>query len=189
MTDACDSPTDAHLLAQTAQGDGAAYAELVSRHQAAVYRYARTLAGDGAEDVLQQAFLDGMRGAHTYSGGASVRTWLLVLARNAAFRGRRLRAGEPKITLPLHELGVIAGWGEDPEQETARHLDAERLRRALTEVPAVNREVIVLRDLEGLSAAEVSEVLGVQISAVKSRLHRGRLQLAAAVRQEFGHGR
>ncbi len=77
-----------------------------------------------------------------------------------------------------------------PSWEMAgQHMDAVRLRRALSVVPGANREVVVLRDLEGLDASTVAEMLDVSVGAVKSRLHRGRLQLAAAVRVEFGQER
>lgn len=178
---------DDELMRRTAAGDRSAYAEVVRRHHGAVLRYARALVADSADDVAQQAFLDGMRGAASFAGRASVRTWLLTLTRNAAFRGRRRRAGEPERHVPLHELGEAAGWG-DPEQKVAAMLDAALLRRALSSLAEASREVLVLRELEGLSGKETADMLGISSAAMKSRLHRARLELAAAVRKECGDG-
>ncbi|MCB9744711.1 MAG: RNA polymerase sigma factor [Alphaproteobacteria bacterium] len=181
--------SDAELLGQVAAGDRAAMGALVERHQAAVYRYTCTLlrTPEAAEDALQQTFIDAMRGAHGWAGRSSVRTWLLTLARNAAYRGARRRAGEPAQHLPLDALGAMAGWGEDPEQATSDRLEVAALRRALGALPEEAQEVIVLRDLEGLTGPETAELLGLTLPALKSRLHRARLLLAATLREEVRH--
>jgi RNA polymerase sigma-70 factor (ECF subfamily) len=162
-------------------GDRDALALLVLRHQAGVLRYCSSLCRDqaSAEDALQQTFLDLMRGAQSGAKVASFRPWLFTLARNACFRGARLRAGEPRNLIPLEQLGAMAGWGESPEKAAARQLDRERLTRALNELPAQSKEVVVLRDLEGLSGEQVAEMLNITLAAQKSRLHRARLELSA----------
>lgn len=79
---------DAALLALSATGDGVAYERLVNRHQATIFRYLRAALGDvtAAEDALQETFLAAWRSADRYRGEASVRAWLLGIARNAARR-------------------------------------------------------------------------------------------------------
>ncbi|MEL6345492.1 MAG: RNA polymerase sigma factor [Myxococcota bacterium] len=183
-----NAPTDAELLDATARGDRAAYGTLVRRHHASILRYARAIAGDAAEDVVQQAFLDGLRGAATYRGGAAVRTWLFTLTRNAAYRSRRLRVGEPRTHVPLDAVAEQAGWGADPETALAQQLDAARLRAALATLSPDAQEILVLRDMEGIPGAETAVLLKLSLPAMKSRLHRARLELAAAVRKEFGYG-
>ncbi len=182
--------TDAALLIRVAEGDREALGEIVDRHQDAVFRYAQSLVSDPskAEDALQQTFLDAMRGAGTFSGRSSVRGWLLALTRNAVYRGARRRAGEPTTFTPLDELGSLAGWGDDPERATSRKRDREMLHRALDSLPAASREVIVLRDLEGISGPETAATLGITVAAMKSRLHRARLELTAALREEVRVG-
>ena len=176
-------------MQRLAAGERAALGVLVERHQAAVYRYARSLTDPAAaEDALQQCFLDALRGAGTWSGRASVRSWLFTLARNAVYRGARRRAGEPPAFVPLHELGAAAGWGEDPEQAAERALGREVLAAALERLHPEHREIIVLRELEQLSGPEVARLLGISLAAQKSRLHRARLQLAAHLRQEVSRG-
>ncbi len=181
---------DETLLARLADGDRDALGELVSRHQARILRYARSLTRtpEQAEDALQQAFVDALRGAGTWSGKGSVRGWLLTLTRHAAFRQARRRVGEPEHFVPLAELGVAAGWGADPETALDQALAVGRLRAAIDDLNPQSREVLVLRDLEGLSGADTAELLGVGLAAMKSRLHRARLELAARLREEVPDG-
>jgi len=159
--------------------------EIVTRHQDAVYRYLCSLTSQThqAEDAMQQAFLDAMRGAGTFTGAGSVRGWLLTLARNALFRGVRRRAGEPSAFVPLSELGVAAGWGADPDAVLQRAMDRRTLRRAVEQLSPASREVIVLRDLEGFSGRETADILAISLAAQKSRLHRARLELVAGLRR------
>lgn len=184
--------SDAALMVRVAARDRAAQAELVDRHQAAVLRYARALCRDDAhaEDTLQQTFLDALRGASTWSGAASLRGWLLTLTRHAAYRGVRRRAGEPDHFVPLHQLGLQAGWGADPEARATAAHDRARLLTALDRLAPASREILVLRELEGFTGPETAARLGIGLAAAKSRLHRARLELAAALRlpPEVPHG-
>ncbi len=174
------------LAARTAAGDANAFRLLVDRHQAAVFRYALALVGrrEDAEDVLQDVFLALLRHAAGFRGDASMRTWLLTVTRNSAFRVRGRTARLAEDSVELDELGKAAGWGAaDPEQLAIRAQDRTRLQGALEGLGAEDREVIALRELEGMSGAETAEVLGVSLTAMKSRIHRARLRLAAALRQ------
>ena len=182
--------SDEALLAAVATGCPEALGAIVERHQGAVYRYALALTRNQqqAEDVLQQAFLDALRGAGGFRGDAAVRSWLLTLTRHAAFRGARRRVGEPEFFTPLQELGSLAGWGASPEDAAARALDSAALQRALATLPAHSQEVLILRDLEGLSGAEAAAILDIGVPALKTRLHRARLALAAALRREMSDG-
>lgn len=163
---------------------------LVSRHEATVYRYASSLTRDapGAEDAMQQAFLDLMRGAGTWQGQGSVRSWLLTLTRNAVYRGARRRAGEPPSHESLAELAIEAGWGADPETLADRSLTRARVHQALERLDPTQREIILLRDLQELTGPETAQVLGLSLAAMKSRLHRARLALTASLREESTHG-
>lgn len=183
---------DVAALARVAAGDGAALRGLVARHQAAVFRVARLLTSDrqAAEDVLQETFVGALRGAGTFRGEAAVRTWLLRIARHAAYRLRRRAGPEPVDDASLEQLGAEAGWGTalDPERLALLGEHRERLTRALEALAPEDREVLVLRDLEDLSGEETAFALGMTLAATKSRLHRARLRFAAAVRKEVGDG-
>jgi RNA polymerase sigma-70 factor (ECF subfamily) len=185
---------DVALLRRTGSGDRDAFDRLVDRHQAAVFRFIRTLGPDPAscEDALQETFLAAWRHAGTFRGDSSVRTWLFTIARHSAARLYRRHAGEPERqdVGTLDELGVAAGWGAESNPEAAAIQQQERaaFRRALDALDPEARRVIVLRDLEQLSGDEAAEVLGLTRAALKSRLHRARLRFAAHLRKETQHG-
>lgn len=162
----------------------------MAEHRGAVYRFARRLTGDdaAAEDVLQDTFLDALKGLHTLSSEAAARPWLLSIARNRAHRGARRRAGEPSAYEPiesLETLGLDAGWGDaSPETEVARAEDGAALERALATLADGDQEILMLRDVDGLSGEETATVLGLSLAGMKSRLHRARLRLMAALHQK-----
>jgi RNA polymerase sigma-70 factor (ECF subfamily) len=178
-TDTGAAPSDEDLVARCSRGDRAAFDLLVDRHGAALYRFARRRCGGAglAEDAVQDGLLAAWRGASTFRGEAAARTWLFQVVLHACRRGSRRRAGEPDLHERLEEAeGLPSG---DPAADV--RVDARRTTRALEQALAVlpdeSREVLLLRDVEGLSGEEAAEVLGITLAAMKSRLHRGRLEL------------
>jgi RNA polymerase sigma-70 factor, ECF subfamily len=190
--EAADPNSDVALLTRVVAGDRDAFELLVTRHQGAVFRFARTITRtrEDAEDVLQEAFLAAYKSAAAFRGEASVRTWLLIIARNTAFRmGRRIAATSQIENSELWDLGLKAGWGQDdPESLAVKAQRRDLLQAALDSLEPASREIIVLRDLEGLSGEETARALGVTVEGMKSRLHRARLKLAAALRKGGGYG-
>jgi RNA polymerase sigma-70 factor (ECF subfamily) len=181
-----EPPDDALLLA-AAGGDRRAFGELVRRHRAAVWRLVRSVAPTEAlaEEALQEAFVAAWKGAGSWDGRGSARSWLLTLARHAAYRHVRRRAGQPADFEPLDALGVAAGWGDEGAlAAVAAKERAACLRRALRSLSEADREILVLRELEELSGEETAAVLGLSLAATKSRLHRARLKLAGALHRE-----
>lgn len=182
---------DRALLERTAQGDRGAFALLVQRHQRAVYRWAKACAPDeaSAQDILQETFLEAWRGATSFQGQGSARAWLLGIARHQAARHRRKRSAQALPQDSLEALGQRAGWGEpSPEAQAITQERLRRLRAALEALPPQDREILLLRDLEGLTGPEAAQVLGLELSTTKTRLHRARLRLMAALRQGGTHG-
>jgi RNA polymerase sigma-70 factor, ECF subfamily len=182
---------DLSLLRRAGVGDRSVLGPLVTRHQDAVFRYARSLVqnDEAAEDVLQETFIDAMRGAATFRGDSRVRTWLFTPARHAAFRHARLRTGEPRRHESLDVLGTRAGWGgDDPEVRLEQTQRRALLARAMGRLDRDEHEILLLRELEDLSGAETAELLALTVPAMKSRLHRARLRLAANVRREVSDG-
>lgn len=179
---------DAELICAAAEGSAPAFDRLVERHQSAVYRFARALVADpaAAEDVLQETFLAAWRHAATYRGEASVRGWLLTIARHQAFRLRRARPLEPAEEAPLERLALAAGFATEggPERAAMAAQRRERVAAALAALSAEEQEVLLLRDVEEFSGDETAGTLGVTLPAMKSRLHRARLHLAARLREE-----
>ena len=162
---------------------------LVQQHQAAVFRFARSIAADdaAAEDALQETFLAAWRSAETFRGESSVRAWLFAIAHNAVMRQHRRRVDEPKETESLSVLGDAAGGGsdDDPERDMLESERRQIFDRAMRRLGAADREVLLLRDIEGISGEEAAAVIGVPLAAMKTRLHRARLRLAAHVRNEY----
>ena len=182
--------SDDALIARAAAGDRAAFEHLLERHAPAVLRVARAMTPDEATaaDVVQESWLSAYKAAGTYRPGvSSVRTWLFSIARNAARKSRRSTRERPVADAeeaPLMQLGLDAGWGA--EEATARHEDHELLVRALATLAPAELEVILLRDLEGLSGEDAAQLLELGLPALKSRLHRARLSLMAAMRASEG---
>ena len=191
---------DQDLVALAAAGDGAAFAELVARHQDRVYAVAMHLLRDGAEaeEVVQETFLAALEKLSGFRGDAAFTTWLHRVAANAALMRlrRRRRAPDSLAEEPMDELlprfdaqgHLLAdGPGHDWSKRADDQLADRQVRRAVEEavqnLPEDHRIVFLLRDVEGLSSETMAELLGVSVAAVKSRLHRARL----ALRAKLGH--
>lgn len=182
---------DRALLSACAGGERSGCAAFVERHLPAIWRYARLLTGNDAtaEDVLQDTLLAALQGAGGFAGEGSARAWLYTIARNSLARRHRRRAGEParfddSDTIDL--LGPAAGFGADDtdaEATLAAAEDRHRVRAALARLSPADQEVLVLRDIEGLDGEETAAVIGVPLAAMKTRLHRARLRLAALLRE------
>ncbi len=190
MQGAGETPSDVALLERTCRGERAAFTTFVQRHRTGVFRYARSLCAnpDQAEDVLQETFIQALRGAGGFRGG-SARSWLLTIARRASFRLSRLRAGEPAVHESLDVLGVRAGWGDASATDAlSRGVEQrELLTKAFEQLEPLDREVLIACDLEGLSAKEAGAMLELSVAALKSRLHRARLRLVAVLRSLAGN--
>ncbi len=181
------SAGDRELLERSAAGDAGAFADFVQAHQASVHRYLRTMTDREAdvEDALQEAFVAAWRAAGDFRGEGSARPWLLTIGRNALMRLHRRRVGEPANFESVEELGRRAGWGRDDGFRTVLDelADRELIERALERLAPDDREILLLRDLEGFSGEEVSALLGLGLPAMKSRLHRARLRLTERLRE------
>ncbi len=178
--------TDEDLITRSAEGDRRAFSELVERHAPAMLRLASAVTGSPAtaEDAVQQAFLNAYRNAASFRGEASVRTWLLTIGRHAAHRLRVQDSRQDRVEESLMQLGLDAGWAsEDPEAMAIAAEHRVALRSAMSRLSSEDQEVLVLRDFDGLSGSEAAEVLGIGERALKSRLHRARLRLAASLRE------
>ena len=177
------SPSDDELIAAVAAGNREAFAALYRRRRPDVYRFALHMTGvpAAAEDVAQDVFLALIRDAGRYTPGRSgVVPWLLGIARNHALR-RMTERRHDSLPPEGREPAVTA----DPAEAIARGQDVETLRAALAELPVAYREAVVLCDLQELSYQEAAEAAGCAVGTIRSRLHRGRGLLAAALKREL----
>ncbi len=161
-----------------------------------VYNLARRMLGNDAdaEDVTQDVLLQVVRKLDTFRGEADIATWLHRVTVNAALshRSKRARRQEHEVHDPLdhflddgHHRAPVRPWAVGPEQQA---LDQERQRlieEAIAGLPEIYRDVYVLADVEGLSNPDIADLLGLSVSAVKSRLHRARLLMRHALARHF----
>lgn len=180
---------DEELLRRSAGGDRDAFAQLAGRHQASLYRFAlRSCGGErDAEDALQDGLLAAWRGAATFRRDSAVRTWLFQVLVHACRRRQRRRSGEPSRHDPVEQAGEIPGPESHPDERLAARQVGEAIDAALAAMPEEAREVLVLRDVDGLSGDETAAALGLSLAAMKSRLHRARLELKERVERRLGH--
>lgn len=190
MPDEKEQPgTDQGLMARAGAGDREAFDVIVSSHHGAIFALSRALTDSeaAAEDVLQETFLAAYRSASSFRSEGSVRGWLSTIARREASRQRRRRSTSLAAEeATLGELGSAAGWGQpevDPETSLSDAQRRAQLWAALDKLRPLDREVIVLRDIEGLTGPGASEALGIPLAALKTRLHRARLKLMVELRK------
>jgi len=157
--------------------------EIVLPHLDAAFNYARWLTrhDEEAEDVVQDACVRALRSLPTLRAD-DARAWLLAIVRNAWYSRVSRRTG-PARTLPLAGTpGDSPDEGLDPEALLLQKRDVARVREALEQLPVDFREVIVLREIEGMSYKEIAAVVRVPIGTVMSRLARGRDRLSTILR-------
>ncbi len=166
----------------------ARFEAVVLPHLDAAYTLARYLTRNApdAEDVVQDACLRALKYFNGFRGdaGTSARAWLLAIVRNTAFSSVRRQAPDAVEFDEVQHSGAVAD--EHPETAVLRTAAKETLGRALDRLAPEFREVIVLRELEGLSYKEISDVAGVPVGTVMSRLSRARARLQEALREEAG---
>ncbi len=176
---------DAALLHAAAEGDARAFEAFMHAHEAAVHRFlcTRMFAGAEVDDAMQETFIAAWRSASSYHGGGSARAWLYAIARNAVRHLVRRHVGEPAQSESLDVLARDAGWGcaADDSPISDASLARETLQLALQQLSADDREILTLRELDGVSGEETAQLLQLSPAAMKSRLHRARLRLAAAL--------
>jgi RNA polymerase sigma-70 factor (ECF subfamily) len=170
--------------------DASPFEHVILPHLDAAYNLARWLTGNDrdAEDVTQEASLRAFKFFSSFRGG-DARAWLLTIVRRTAWTWlRRNRQLEEAV-----EFDDELHGGEDhsatPEMALARAGDVAAVRQALETLPALFREAIVLRELEGCSYKEIAEIAGVPVGTVMSRLARARrlLQTALSTQPDGGH--
>jgi len=177
------APVDVgELVARARRGDREAMEAVLAAVAPTVHRFGLRMCKNvhDAEDVLQDTLLNIANHLGDFEGRSSLSSWVFALTRSACTRKRRGLKNRPPA--PDAHLADAADVAPSPEARAADQELASALSSALDGLSDDHREVILLRDVEGLAASEAASALGISVDALKSRLHRAREALRAALR-------
>jgi RNA polymerase sigma-70 factor, ECF subfamily len=193
--------TDVEMVARLRDGDEDAFVALVSRYQQPMLRLARSFVPSQAvaEEAVQDTWLGLVRGIDNFEGRSSFKTWLFrILVNRARSAGTKEHAAGPSEELHGVDPSRFTAQGQwaDPVdawiEESEQRLDAAAwlpvLKSALENLPPRQRQVVLLRDVEGLSHDETCAVLGISVGNQRVLLHRGRSQLRGVLELKMGKG-
>jgi RNA polymerase sigma-70 factor (ECF subfamily) len=187
------------LVTRLKTGDEQALESLFTIHSARLYNVAQRILNDAAdtEEVLQDVFWMAFRKAQSFQGHSQFYTWLYRLTVNFALgkirRSKKTREVEYEEYLPKfqedghHRVRPIVDWSDTLEQRYAEQETQALLARALDQLKPLDKSVIVLSDMEGVSDKEIASMVGLTVSAVKTRLHRARLFLRGKLAAHLGY--
>jgi len=179
----------AHLLESCRTGDELAWEMLVRRYQSRIFgiAYSYVRDGDEARDLAQDIYvriyrhLDGCRDPERFL------PWMIRIARNACIDHlRRRKARPPARDIPADEALRLVSSDEAPDEELVRKERLHIVDLALDRLSRINREMILLKDMQGLSLEDISDMLGLPLGTVKSRSSRARIELAKEVQRLLG---
>lgn len=177
--------TDEDLVNLSKAGDEQAFGDLMVRYQSKIYRLARrmTETDEDAEDVLQEAFIKAFRSLSSFRGRSKFSTWLYRITVNLALmklRRKKLNAVSLDEPVATDEGSVQRDIEDATPDQLAQMIDTEQheiLDEAVAGLTPPHRVVFILRHIEGMSTEETARILKISVPAVKSRLHRARLEL------------
>ncbi len=176
------------LILRSQQHDFEAFSKLVSLYENMVFNLAYRLLNNAedAEDVLQETFLNAFKSIKNFRSEAKFSTWLYRIAYNLCLAKLKYRPKHNYNSIDIQD-GVfekiqvntnhLHDWSVSPEDNLLTKELSAILEKAILDLPQQNRAVFVLRDVEGYTTQEVSDITSLSVSAVKSRLHRARLML------------
>ena len=172
------------LIMGAQSGNSDALDELLRVLQPQIYRFSRQMCrvAEDAEDVTQDAMIAIIRSITQFRGDSSISTWLYTITRNIVYKKFRTAKRDSELSTGLkeHESTVTETPGatnQTPLDNIQNRTTIKQVERAISDLEDGYRDVLVLRDVEGLSTKEVAEIVGLSEAAVKSRLHRARGQL------------
>ena len=173
------------LVERCLEGDQAAWEEIVRLHRRKVFNIAYKFVGrhDEAEDLTQDIFLRIFKALHTFDRRANFQTWLISISRNLCidhYWSLRKERETMARDVDANELSP-ASPDRSPERRIEEHDVRALVRSALAELPPALREAVVLRDLQEFSYLEIADRLHLPEGTVKSRINRGRLELARQI--------
>jgi RNA polymerase sigma-70 factor (ECF subfamily) len=180
--------TDEDVIRQVLDGNTAIFELLMRRYNQRLYRAARAILRDEheTEDVMQQTYVNAFTHLRQFNGGARFSTWLTRIAINESLARVRRPRHEPIGGEPIVKLVLLHSLPSSPEHQAFAGELRAILEAAIDKLADGLREVVVLRDIEGLSTAEVADLLSVSMDVVKTRLSRGRAALRHLLKDRVG---
>lgn len=174
--------SDKDLVSAAQAGDMAAFDHLILRHQRRVFAVAYHILGNAedAADVQQEAFVRAWSKLRGFRGDASFTTWLHRIAVNICINKKR----RSRPASSVEQDGTLAALA-DHSNRPDRLLNSVLVRQLLAEIPAKQRTVLVLREVEGMSIGEISQITGASVEAVRKQLWRVRKQFGELLRQNL----
>lgn len=199
MQATAEPPPEIGLARQLMQGQAGAFDRFVDHFRKRIFQYSWLMCGqrEDAEEVAQETLLSVFENFSQLREPERVRPWVFQIARNACLikRRRSVFAPSPSKELSLDELMPAAGsapvrreiadWRHLPDAEAMNAELRAHLESAIRALPELYRSVVLLRDVEGLSAEETAGILDVSTDVVKTRLHRGRLAIRKTLEQRW----
>jgi len=183
-------PTDEVLVGRARARDAAAFELLMRRHNQRIYRVVRAVLRDSdeIEDVIQQAYVQAFLHLDQFGGNARWSTWVCRIAINEALARLRQRGRFVAIEAVSEEsmANLSRNAGGDPERAAAGREFGQMVEHAIDELPDIYRSVLIFREVEGMTTEETASVLDVAVDVVKTRLHRARAALRAAIEERIG---
>jgi len=185
MDQSTASVTSSELVERCLRGDEEAWAMIVRQHRRKVFNIAYKFVGrhDEAEDLTQEIFLRIFKALHTFDRRANFQTWLISISRNLCIDHYRSRRKEREtMARDIDASNLTPASTERGPYSQLEQADVKQLiKTALAELPATLREAVVLRDLQEFSYLEIADRLHLPEGTVKSRINRGRLELARQI--------
>ena len=193
------SGEESALIQRLKAGDQEALETLFNLYSAKLYNVAHRILGEVAdtEEVIQDVFWTAYRKAKSFRGNSQFSTWLYRLTINAALgrirRSKKNKEVEYEEFLPKfqqdghHLVRPVIDWSDTLEESYAKQEVQQLLKEALDQLKPIDKSVVVLSDVEGMSDKEIAAALGLTVSAVKTRLHRSRLFLRGKLAVRLGH--
>lgn len=190
---------EARVIERLKEGDQDALEAIFNAYSGKLYNVAHRILGETAdtEEVIQDVFWTVYRKAKSFQGNSQFLTWLYRLTVNAALgkirRSKKKKEVEYDECLPKfqkdghHLVRPVVDWSDTLDEKYAEHEIQQLLGKALDQLKPVDKSVIVLSDLEGLSDKEIAAAVGLTVSAVKTRLHRARLFLRGKLAVQLGY--
>ena len=173
------------IVQRVLEGDTNAFEELVLEYEKKVYNVALRMLNNSedAADMTQEAFIKAYNSLSGFRGDSKFSVWLTRIVSNLCLDFMRSRNRRPTVSLSMEDEDGedvqldIADTSQSPEQLLERSLTRESVRRGLQSLPEDYREILLLREIQGLSYDEIAAALDIEVGTVKSRIFRGRKKL------------